>query len=148
MPPSIIDSAFQTVWKEKGIYPSSLSSDEEFVRRIYLDLTGKIPLPVRTRTFLESKDPNKRSHLIDELLNGRDYAKYFASQWSTLFLGHERTRFVDRDAFEAWFENQFRENVPWNEITTFLFNCPRLTVRFTATQLVCKTEIRCCKSCR
>jgi hypothetical protein len=120
MPPSKIDSAFQTVWKEKGIYPSSLSSDEEFLRRIYLDLTGKIPLPVRTRTFLESKDPNKRSHLIDELLNGSDYAKYFASQWTTLFLGHERTRFVDRHAFEDWFENQFRENVPWNEVTTSL----------------------------
>jgi Protein of unknown function (DUF1553)/Protein of unknown function (DUF1549) len=120
MPPSKIDSTFQAIWKEKGIHPATLSSDEEFVRRIYLDLTGKIPSPVRTRTFIESKDPNKRSHLIDEILKGNDYPKYFASQWTTLFLGHERTRFVDRNAFGAWFTNQFRENVPWNEITTSL----------------------------
>ena len=122
MPPSKIDSTFQAIWKEKGIHPATLSSDEEFVRRIYLDLTGKIPLPVRTRTFIESKDPNKRSHLIDEILKGNDYPKYFASQWTTLFLGHERTRFVDRNSFQEWFQNQFRENVPWNKVTTSLID--------------------------
>src|SRR5262245_4588774 len=120
VPSSKIDSAFQSVWKEKGIKPAALSTDEEFVRRIYLDLTGKIPLPVRTRNFLESKDPNKRAQLISELLDGNEYAKYFASQYTSLFLGHDRARFVDRDAFESWFADQFRQNVPWNETTTSL----------------------------
>jgi Protein of unknown function (DUF1553)/Protein of unknown function (DUF1549) len=120
MPSSKIDAVFQAAWKEKGIHPAPISSDEEFVRRVYLDLTGKIPLPVRTRAFLESKDPNKRADLIDELLKGDDYAKYFASQWTSLFLGHERTRFVDRDSFQDWFADQFRQNTPWNEITTSL----------------------------
>lgn len=117
---SKIDSVFQAIWKEQGIKPAALSTDEEFVRRICLDLTGKIPSPVRIRNFLESTDPNKRSQLINEILNGNDYAKYFASQWTTLFLGHERARFVDRNAFERWFTDQFRQNVPWNEITTSL----------------------------
>lgn len=120
VPSSKIDSAFQAVWKEKGIKPAALSNDEEFVRRIYLDLTGKIPLPVRTRNFLESTDPNKRAKLINELLSGDAYPKYFASQYTSLFLGHERTRFVDRNAFESWFADQFHENVPWNEVTTSL----------------------------
>lgn len=120
VPSSKIDSAFQAIWKEKGIRPANLTTDEEFVRRISLDLTGKIPSPVRTRNFLESTNPSKRSQLINEILNGNDYAKYFASQWTSLFLGHERTRFVDRNAFENWFADKFRQNVPWNEITTSL----------------------------
>ncbi len=126
-PVSKIDASLQATWNEKGLRPSPISNDEEFVRRIYLDLTGKIPAAAQARTFLESSEPNKRTHLIDQLLKSDDYAHYFASQWTSLFLGHERTRFVDRDAFENWFADQFRENVPWNDVTKSLLT-PRGTL--------------------
>lgn len=119
-PASKIDASLQAAWNEKGLRPSTLSNDGEFVRRIYLDLTGKIPTAAQARTFIESSEPTKRAHLIDQLLKSDDSAHYFASQWTSLFLGHERTRFVDRDAFENWFADQFSKNVPWNDVTTSL----------------------------
>ncbi len=119
---SKIDTSLQTAWKEKNIKPVVLSSDEEFVRRIHLDLTGRIPSSNLVGSVLESKDPNKRSKLIDQLLISDEHAEYFASQWTNLFLGHERSRFVDRNAFQDWFESQFKQNVPWNEVASSLID--------------------------
>ena len=119
---SKIDTGLQTAWKEKGIKQTSHSSDEEFLRRIYLDLTGRIPSSDQARAFLNSTDQNKRSNLINQLLSSAEYAEYFASQWTNLFLGHERTRFVDRNSFQEWFASQFRENVPWNKVAASLID--------------------------
>ena len=119
---SKIDSNVQSTWKAKNIKAAPLSSEEEFVRRIYLDLTGTIPSSNQARSFLESKDPNKRSKLIEQLLNSDQYAEYFASQWTNLFLGHERSRYVDRNAFQDWFESQFKQNVPWNKVASSLID--------------------------
>jgi hypothetical protein len=119
-PLSKIDTNLQAAWEEKGIKPAPLSSDEEFLRRIFLDLTGKIPSSDQARTFLASTDPDKRRKLVSDLLSSDEFAEYFASQWTNLFLGHERTRYVDRDSFSAWFENQFRENIPWNDVASSL----------------------------
>src|SRR5262245_23349618 len=77
-----IDSTYAQIWKEKNVQPAPLSSDEEFLRRIYLDLTGRIPTEERARAFLESTNPSKRSLLIQALLRSDAYAEYFSSLWT------------------------------------------------------------------
>jgi hypothetical protein len=67
------------------IPPSALSSDEEFLRRICLDLTGTLPPPARTREFLESKDPAKRSKLIDTLMASPEFVDYWTYRFDDLF---------------------------------------------------------------
>ena len=73
-------------WLEKlHIIPSALSSDSEFLRRVCLDLTGTLPPPKRVLEFLQSKDPRKRDHLIEILLNSPEYIDYWTFRFADLF---------------------------------------------------------------
>ena len=67
-PKTVVDNYTQKKWKELEIVPAELSSDVEFVRRVYLDLLGTLPSPAEVQAFKSSMDPNKRDKLIDELL--------------------------------------------------------------------------------
>jgi hypothetical protein len=64
-----------------GVPSASLSTDEEFVRRIYLDLTGRLPSPDQFRTFVKDTSDNKRNDLIDQLL----YLPEFTDKWTMWF---------------------------------------------------------------
>ena len=111
-----IDSSYEQIWRQNNVQPAPLSSDEEFLRRIYLDLTGRIPTRQQAQSFLDSKNPMKRSLLIQALLRSDPYAEYFSSLWTNLFLGHKEDRFVDRNAFQSWLQNEFRINRSWDKI--------------------------------
>src|SRR6266516_4905362 len=52
-----------------GIPHAPLASDQEFVRRVYLDATGLLPTPGVVREFIASQDPNKRDRLIDSFID-------------------------------------------------------------------------------
>ena len=67
------------------IPPSPLSSDQEFFRRVCLDLTGTLPPPERTREFLASKDPAKRTKLIDTLMASPEFVDYWTYRFDDLF---------------------------------------------------------------
>ena len=59
-------------------------ADLEFLRRIYLDSTGRLPEPDAIRRFVKDDDPAKRDKYIDRLVDSTDYADYFADKWSAL----------------------------------------------------------------
>ena len=67
------------------ILPAELSSDEEFLRRICLDLTGTLPPPHRAREFLANPDPRKRERLVDILLASVEYTDYWTFRLADLF---------------------------------------------------------------
>lgn len=79
-----IDELVFARWKQLGIQPANLSSDAVFLRRVYLDVTGTIPTAQQAAEFLNSKDPNKRAALIDQLLEREEFADYWANKWSDL----------------------------------------------------------------
>ncbi|HEY3837102.1 MAG TPA: DUF1553 domain-containing protein [Bryobacteraceae bacterium] len=83
-PRNKIDELVFSHWKELGIKPANLCSDSVFLRRAYLDVTGTLPTPEQAVEFLNSKDPNKRAALIDQLLSTEQYAAYWAMKWSDL----------------------------------------------------------------
>ena len=64
---------------------SPLSSDAEFLRRVCLDLTGTLPPPGRVREFIASRDPRKRTKLIDALLDSPEYVDYWTFRFGRLF---------------------------------------------------------------
>ena len=68
-----------------NIVPSELSSDPEFLRRLCLDLTGRLPPPGRVREFLADRDPEKREKLIDLLLDSPEYVDYWTFRFADLF---------------------------------------------------------------
>src|SRR5262249_1268903 len=79
---TVVDKHTQKKWQELGIVPADLCSDEQFIRRVSLDLTGTLPTPDQVKAFVTSKDADKRAKLVDDLLETKEYAYYFANKWA------------------------------------------------------------------
>jgi hypothetical protein len=103
------------------VAPSPRCSDEEFLRRAHLDITGVIPTADKAREFLDSADPAKREKLIDELLADPHYGRRMADIWTAkLFPTDSANRFVLKDPLYKWLEAEFNKNTPWDEFATSL----------------------------
>lgn len=96
--------------------PSPLCNDSEFLRRAYLDLLGILPSVQETREFLASTQSNKRSQLIDELLQRPEYADFWALKWADLLRIEERL--LDRkgvQGFHRWIRQSVADNKPLDQ---------------------------------
>lgn len=82
---NFIDDEVFAKLRRFNIVPSGLSSDAEFLRRVCLDITGRIPPPERVQQFVASKNPNKRAEVIDALLESPEYVDYWTFRLSDLF---------------------------------------------------------------
>ncbi len=71
-------------WKANNLKPNSPAADDILVRRIYLDIVGRIPTERETQDFMGSKVPDKRAKLIDKLLNGEGYVQNFFNYWADI----------------------------------------------------------------
>src|SRR5262249_13072748 len=67
-PKTLVDRLAHKKWQQLGIVPSNLCSDEQFIRRVSLDITGTLPTPKQVKAFVENKDAGKRDKLVDALL--------------------------------------------------------------------------------
>ena len=102
--------------KKLSIEPSPLSGDAEFVRRVYLDVIGTLPTPEETRRFLQSDEPDKRSKLIDELLERPEFADCWTARWADR-LGCNR-RFAGKAGapkYHLWIRHAIATNMPEDE---------------------------------
>ncbi len=111
----------QLVAKEQEaakIKPSPKTMDEQFVRRVMLDLTGRLPLPADVTEFVADKDPNKRAKLIDKLLDSEDYAKHWSRYWRDVFMSKvtDMRGRAGAPSFEAWLAEEFKKNQPWDKM--------------------------------
>jgi len=103
------------------IESSRLCSDEEFVRRAFLDTIGTLPAPAEVRAFLADQRADKRARLIDALLERPEFVDYWAVQLGDLF---QNRRERDHDvrgskgvrAFHEWIRRQVAANRPWDEL--------------------------------
>jgi hypothetical protein len=82
---NLVDEAIFSKMETAGIEPAPLATDAEFLRRIFLDLTGRIPNIERAEAFLASSDGNKRTQLIEELLKSDEYVERWALFYRDLF---------------------------------------------------------------
>ncbi len=112
-----VDAMLKESWDENNVKPSKRASDEEFLRRAYLDVLGRTPNITEANAFLRIKDADKRPKLVEYLLANPDYSKNFATLWKVVLLGRKnQPREVDAGAMTAWLRRQFAENRPWNEM--------------------------------
>src|SRR5262249_25061489 len=94
---ALIDPAIEAGGGQAGIKPARPATDEEFLRRAYLDLLGRIPNVAEARAFLAARESGKRQKLVEHLLNHPDYAQNWATQWTILLIGRgNQGRRVDR----------------------------------------------------
>ena len=99
------------------IVPSPLSSDEEFLRRVCLDLTGTLPPPNRVREFVADKDPHKRDKLIEILLNSPEYVDYWSFRFSDLMRATFATsnNAMGTKGYQDWITNSIAANKPYDQ---------------------------------
>ena len=117
-PQGFVDELIAAEWKKLALSPVVLASNEEFIRRVYLDLIGTLPAPDEVRAFLTDASGNKRTKLIDALLARPEYVDYWALKWSDLLRAHRRSLGEKGMAsFTAWLKERLRGNAPIDQIT-------------------------------
>ena len=113
----IIDQEVLRKLTEEKIPVSLVASDAEFFRRVNLDLAGTIPTPEKVVAFLDSKDPNKRSAAINELLESPRFGQFLGEVWSGMMLPREsNNRLLDHKPMVKWLAENFDKNTPLNEM--------------------------------
>ncbi|MFN0198272.1 MAG: DUF1549 and DUF1553 domain-containing protein [Planctomycetaceae bacterium] len=103
-------------WIDNEVTPSEVATDEEWVRRVYLDIVGHIPPSADAAQFIEDKDPAKRSKLIDKLLDDPNYVRNFTAVWNNLLIGRQGQRRVSQAGMQKFLREAFAKNRPWNEV--------------------------------
>ena len=106
-PPTKIDQLIIAKLRKLGVVPSEICSDEEFLRRASLDLTGSLPLPSEIREFIRNKSKTKRSDKVEELLDRSGYAAWWTTKLSD-FTGNNPQNQNDpvfrNDMARQWYE--------------------------------------------
>ena len=112
------NTELSTFWKAQAVRPAVVASDEEFVRRVYLDLTGRIPMVSEVYQFMDDTLPKRRERLVDDLLNRRDHATHLAAVWRSMLLpdGMDLSRLGGTAQFDAWLADRFGENMPYDQL--------------------------------
>ncbi len=113
-----IDELVANKWRRMKIRPSGLCTDAEFLRRVYLDLTGLPPTAADVLAFLADRRDTriKRDAVIDRLIGSDDFIEHWTNKWADLlqvnrkFLGPEGAA-----AFRAWIRGQIAANTPYNQ---------------------------------
>ncbi len=115
-PKAEIDRLVAEKWKKLGLKPSPLINDAVFLRRVTLDLCGRLPTPDEVREFVIDANPNKRDAAVDRLLESPDYPAFFALRWGSI-LRNSNLAGADRAsyAFNNWIKDQVARNVPYDE---------------------------------
>ncbi|HTN77928.1 MAG TPA: DUF1549 domain-containing protein, partial [Pirellulaceae bacterium] len=103
--------------KTLGIPPSPRCDDATFLRRVTLDIGGRLPTESEAAAFLANQDANKRDQVIDELLRSPDYADFFANKWTALLKNRrdDASDIVANFAFHAWVRDSLLANKPYDQ---------------------------------
>lgn len=127
------------VWKKLqslGITPSAPCDDAKFLRRVHLDLIGRIPTPEEARSFLKDKTPDKRARLIDDLLERPEYGDHWATKWADLLRPNPyRVGIKNVISYDQWIRKQFRQNRPYDQFVRDLITAKGSTWENGATVL-------------
>jgi hypothetical protein len=115
---TVVDQFTVKKWKELGIAPSDLCTDEQFVRRAYLDITGTLPDPAALKAFVADADAAKRDKLVDKLVETPEYAYFFANKWADVLRVKRRNqqgRAAGTFAFHTWIREAVATDKPYDD---------------------------------
>jgi hypothetical protein len=121
-PVNFIDEHVFAQQRLLGIPPSGSSADHVFLRRVTIDIAGRIPTLAETDAFRASKAPDKRAQLIDRLLELPEYADHFAGKWAGILRNKGGLDWQSREtyAFHDWIRQSIAENRPFDKLVTEL----------------------------
>jgi len=112
-----IDGFIAANYAKHKITPMPPADDATFVRRIYLDIAGRIPTYQETTKFLVSHESDKRTKLIDQLLGSDDYASHFFNYWADVLRYKDRpSEDVRGEPYRQWIKQSLAKNMPWDDM--------------------------------
>jgi hypothetical protein len=103
--------------KSLGLPSSQISDDATFLRRVSVDIAGRLPTLPESEAFLADASPSKREALINRLLDSTDYADYFANKWAAILRNKRRLDVEKRAtfAFHEWIRESLYQNKPYDQ---------------------------------
>lgn len=114
---NVLDEHVARRWRALGLAPSAPCTDAEFLRRAMLDSIGTTPSIDEIDAFLADTSPDKRSRLIDRLLDRPEYVDYWSLKWGDLLRVNTDTLGAQGMlAFNLWLRDAFRSNKPANRM--------------------------------
>lgn len=113
---AIIDKGVLMGLTKAGLKPNPLASDEQFIRRVYLDLVGRIPTREETLAFLEDGSPSKRGNVIDQLVKSDGFTSRMYNYFSDMLRVADDAQKAKFFTYQEWLKDQIAKNRPWNEV--------------------------------
>jgi hypothetical protein len=113
----LVDDHVFAQWQRLGLPPSAQCDDSTFLRRVTIDIAGRLPTLVEAQDFLADSRPDKRSAWIDYLLDSECYADHFASKWNAILRNKRRSE-DDKSAtfaFHRWVRESLYQNKPYDQ---------------------------------
>jgi hypothetical protein len=118
---NFIDTHVFAKLRTLGLPVSPLSDDPTFLRRVTLDLAGRLPTAAEAEGFLADSSADKRTAAIDRLLATTDYAEYFAGKWASLLRNkREGAPAQVTYAFHGWLRDHLNRNTPYDQMVSEL----------------------------
>jgi hypothetical protein len=115
---TVVDKFTLKKWQQLGLVPSELCTDEQFIRRVSLDITGTLPTPDQVKKFVSDTDDKKRGKLVDALLDTKEYSYFFANKWADILRvkrHNDITRAKGTFAFHDWIRQAMAKDKPYDE---------------------------------
>ena len=119
---AVIDHYIDAGYVAKKATPAPIADDAEFLRRVYLDLAGRIPRYREVDDFLRDKSPDKRVQVVESLLDSPYYVNHMTHVYRTLLLPQNNNPQIQAlaPAMEMWLRKHFLANTPYNEMVSDL----------------------------
>lgn len=113
---AVIDRLVLAGLTKAGQKPNALASDEQFIRRVYLDLAGRIPTREETIRFLSDSTSSKRAKVIDTLVKGEGMTSRLFNYFGDMLRIADDAQKARFFTYEEWLKNQIAENRPWDKV--------------------------------
>ncbi len=118
-PRNLIDQHLFSALDRDKIPHALQSNDYEFCRRVYLDLTGRIPTPEQLKSFVVSPDPSKRDKLIDQLIESPAWVDHWGYWYGDLVRNcGNRIGNPALKHFDQWLRQSFKDDKPYDRMVT------------------------------
>ncbi|MGH7135596.1 MAG: DUF1549 domain-containing protein, partial [Pirellulales bacterium] len=134
-PVNYVDELVNAKLQKLRILPSELCSDEVFLRRVTIDITGLLPTEQEDAEFLADQDPAKRAKRIDRLLERKEFSEIWAMKWAELLTIRSTNQVSTKSAYlyANWLSQQIQNNVPLNKMVQDLLGATGGTFKTPAT---------------
>jgi hypothetical protein len=138
-PPAIagnyIDELVGAKLNKIRLLPSGLCTDEQFLRRVTIDITGLLPTEEEYAAFMADADPGKRAKLVDRLLERKEFSEIWAMKWAELLMIKTTNQVSAKSAFlyASWLTDKIASNVPLDQMVQELLSASGGTFKSPAT---------------